>query len=302
MRLKTLGKCILLLFVAATCGAQYASAQNKKMHTLNFKNAQELRAFFKYEKNSKIIVSGHRGGNEPGYPENSIEGFKNVLEQMPAMFEIDPRLTKDSVIVLMHDATLDRTTNGKGKVGDYTYKELQAFRLKDHDGNLTDYKIPTLESVIKWSKGKTIVNLDKKDVPAAMYVAMIKRLHAEGHVMITVHTGAQARYYYDRFPNIMMSAFCRNAKEYEDMTFAGVPWSHIIAYVGPNLNKNNENICKELHKKGVRCMISLAPTVDKMKTAEERAVKYAEEIKTNPDIIESDIPTEVWKAMHTSLK
>lgn len=48
-----------------------------------------------------------------GYAENCIEGLENVLTQMPAFFEIDPRLTKDSVIVLMHDATLDRTTTGK---------------------------------------------------------------------------------------------------------------------------------------------------------------------------------------------
>lgn len=296
-------KLALSLFAMTMLCAQNSMAQeNKKLHVLNFKTPQELRNFFKYTPGNKIIVSGHRGGNEPGYPENSIEGFRNVLEQMPAMFEIDPRLTKDSVIVLMHDATLDRTTTGKGKLNSYTWKELQNIRLKDHEGKATTYKIPTLEEVIKWSKGKTIINLDKKDVPMQMIVKLIKKMHAEKHVMLTVHTGAEARYYYDRFPDIMMSAFTRNQKEYSDMEICGVPWSHIIAYVGPNINKDNISTCKELHKEGVRCMISTAPTDDKLATAEERSIKYKEEIKTNPDIIESDIPTEVWKAIPVALK
>ncbi len=82
---------------------------------------------------------------KPEYPENSIEGFQHVLSQMPAFFEIDPRLTKDSIIVLMHDATLDRTTDATGNLSDYTFSELQSVRLKDHEENVTSAKIPTLE-------------------------------------------------------------------------------------------------------------------------------------------------------------
>lgn len=218
---------------------------------------------------------------------------------MPAFFEIDPRLTKDSVIVLMHDATLDRTTTGKGKVKDYTWEELQSLRLKDHSGKVTDCRIPTLEEVIVWSKGKTIINLDKKDVPMSMIAALIKKHRAEKHVMLTVHTGAQARYYYDRFPDIMMSVFARNMKEFEDISISGVPWENMIAYVGRTLTPENSKICEMLHAHGVRCMISVAPTHDKLPTVEERAAKYKEEIDKRPDIIESDIPTEVWKVLHS---
>ena len=184
-------------------GIQSVSAQGK-LHLLKFDDVTQLRDFFKYTGNGSIIVSGHRGGYEEGYSENCIEGLENVLKQMPAFFEIDPRLTKDSVIVLMHDATLDRTTTGTGKVCDHTWKELQKLRLKDHSGKVTNCKIPTLEEVIKWSRGKTIINLDKKDVPMAMIAALIKKHKAEGHVMLTVHTGAQARYYYDRFPTCLL--------------------------------------------------------------------------------------------------
>ncbi|MDD3038495.1 glycerophosphodiester phosphodiesterase family protein [Bacteroides sp.] len=274
-------------------------AQSKQLNALKFKNTTQLKDFFKYKGDGSIIISGHRGGYEEGYSENCIEGFENVLTQMPAFFEIDPRLTKDSIPVLMHDPTLDRTTTGKGKVSDYTLKELRELRLKDHAGNVTDCRIPTLEEVIIWSKGKTIINLDKKDVPMEIVAALIKKHKADDHVMLTVHTGAQARFYYDRFPNIMMSAFARNMKEYEDLVISGVPWQNMIAYVGPTITPENRKICEMLRTRGVRCMISVAPTHDKLKTEKERAAKYKEEVNKRPDIIESDIPTEVWKVLQS---
>lgn len=274
-------------------GDMYAQ-QKRKGKPYYISSDIDLRDFFAYKPDAEIIISGHRGGQEPHFPENSLEGFQNVLNQMPAIFEIDPRLTKDSVIVLMHDATLDRTTNASGKLSDYTWAELQSVRLKDSDGNVTKLKIPTLEEVIRWSIGKTVVNLDKKDVPLDMIVDMIRNCKAEKHIMITVHTGAQARYYYDRFPDIMFSVFARNAKEYEDISISGVPWRNMIAYVGPTINEKNKDIVEKLHNNGVRCMVSLAPTHDKLGTKEERAEKYMLEIEKKPDIIESDIPVEVW--------
>lgn len=286
-----------VLLFANILNCNFISAQNKKLNTLNIKTNKQLHEHFKYKNDGSILVSGHRGGREKGFPENSIQGFENVLSQLPAFFEIDPRLTKDSVIVLMHDATLDRTTTGKGKLSNYTWAELQDIRLKDYDGNVTDYKIPTLEEAIIWSKGKTVINLDKKDVPMEMIVKLIKKHSAENNVMLTVHTGAQARYYYDRFPTIMLSAFSRNMKEYEDLVISGVPWENMIAYVSYSIDENNKAIVDMLHAKGVRCMISVAPTHDRLETVQERNLKYKEEINKKPDIIESDIPTEIWKAL-----
>jgi glycerophosphoryl diester phosphodiesterase len=252
-------------------------------------------ALFRYSGDSSILISGHRGGIEEGFPENSLEGFKHVLGQMPAFFEIDPRLTKDRVAVLLHDPTLERTTSGTGKLADYTWEELQKIRLKDHEENETAYLIPRLDSVIRWSKGKTVINLDKKDLPFDRVIEMIKKQDAVDHVMVTVHTGAQARYYYDRLPDIMLSAFCRNMNEYEDMKISGVPWRNMIAYVGPTINPENEKIVELLHADGVRCMISVAPTHDNLETLEEREVNYLLEIAKKPDIIESDRPLEVGK-------
>lgn len=283
-------KILISLFLIGSIISDYAKASNPK--------TEEPFMNFAYKGDGSIMVSGHRGGREKGFPENSLAGFQNILNQMPAFFEIDPRLTKDSVIVLMHDATLERTTNGSGRVSDRTWKELKTVRLKDSEGNITDNQVPTLEEVIKWSKGKTVVNLDHKDVPLQMTANLIKKLHAEDHVMLTVHNGKQARFYFDRFPTIMLSAFCRTMEEYRDIEASGVPWKNMIAYVGPTINADNSQIVEILHSKGVRCMISVAPTHDKLPKAEERRKAYSEEISKKPDIIESDLPCEIWNTMH----
>jgi len=287
---------ILLLTTGCLIGGNVTSKTVKKK-ALSVLNWEKPRKNFRYTGDGSVIVSGHRGGREKGFPENSIEGFQNVLKQMPAIFEIDPRLTKDSVIVLMHDPTLDRTTTGKGRVSEYTWEQLQKFRLKDSEGSVTTYQIPTLEEVIRWSKGKTVVNLDRKDVPLEMTATLINKLHAWDHVMLTVHNGQQAKFYYGKNPRVMLSAFVRTVKEYEDIAASGVPWKNMIAYVGPTIKAENAELVRLLHKNRVRCMISVAPTHDQLKTEAERSDAYAREIGMHPDIIESDIPTEIWKVL-----
>src|SRR5690606_35674185 len=226
-------KTSFLFLVAIIFSNNWNPSLAQDIHILKIKNVKQLHDFFKYRKNDRPIISGHRGGIVPGYPENSIEAFENTLKHTPAFFEIDPRITKDSVIVLVHDATLERTTTGTGKVADYTWEELQKLNLKDHLGNITSYKIPTLEEAIKWSKGKTVINLDKKDVPLAMTAAIIKKYKATAHVMVTVHTAEQARYYYDQNKDQMFSAFVRTMEEFRAFEENGIPWTQIMAYVGP---------------------------------------------------------------------
>lgn len=271
-------------------------AQHTEINVLKFKNVGELKAFFKHQRVNFPIISGHRGGMTKGFPENSMETFANTLRYMPSFFEIDPRLTKDSVAVLMHDATLDRTTNGTGKLSDYTYAELQKLRLKDPEGNITNAKIPTLKEAILWSKGRTVMNLDKKDVPLEMTARILKECKNEA-VMLTVHNAKQAKFYLEQNPNWMLSVHIKTKKAYDEYVSAGINWENIIAYIGPEFTPENKELMQLLQAKGVMVMISSAPTYDKLPTAAERAKAYVEIFKGGADILESDLPVEVANAI-----
>lgn len=271
------------------CGCSDHAPAEAPLHLINIRSRAELHAWFRYSPDRPVVISGHRGGMTAGYPENCIESFEKTLTMMPSFFEIDPRLTRDSVIVLMHDPTLDRTTNGSGRLSDYTWEELKQFRLRDRDGRLTPYRIPTLEECIRWSQGKTILNLDIKDVPLEFMSEFINRL-APANVMYTVHDARQARMLLDRDPEAMFSAWCKNLDEYRAYREAGIPWSQMQAYVGSMMLGDQQPLYDSLHRHGVMCMISVAPTHDRRATEQERIRGYELEIPSGCDVIETDYP------------
>jgi len=108
----------------------------------------------------KVIVVAHRG-DWRNAPENSLQAIENCIKMGVDMVEIDVRLTKDSIPVLMHDNTIDRTTTGKGKIEDWTLEELKKLYLKNGANHTTHHKIPTLEEALLVAKGKILLNLDK---------------------------------------------------------------------------------------------------------------------------------------------
>jgi glycerophosphoryl diester phosphodiesterase len=295
MRFMT-GKLNIAFFIVSTVSFFHATAQDRPMNVLAMKNAASMQQYFSHTGKDVFIISGHRGGTTVGFPENSLQTFENTLKYTPAFFEIDPRLTKDSVIVLMHDATLDRTTTGKGKVSDFTFAELQQFRLRDPQGNVTGFKIPTLKEAILWSKGKTVMNLDHKDVPLEVTARLLKECGNEV-VMLTVHSPQQARFYYDRNPASMFSAHILTRKAFDEYEKEGVPWKNMIAYIGPENKPANKELLDLLHAKGVMCMIAASPIYDKLEDAAERAKHYRETFTEGADILELDLPIEVAEAI-----
>ena len=76
-----------------------------------------------------VVVASHRG-DWRNFPENSIPAIESVIKMGVDIMELDLKMTKDSVLVLSHDRTIDRCTNGKGKVSDFTLDSLKTFRLR----------------------------------------------------------------------------------------------------------------------------------------------------------------------------
>ena len=108
-----------------------------------------------------VVVVAHRG-DWRNYPENSLPAIESVIRMGVDMMELDLKMTKDSVLVLCHDGTIDRTTTGSGPVSKYTYEELQQFDLKrGHGIGIPGLKMPTLRQALEVCKDRITVNVDQ---------------------------------------------------------------------------------------------------------------------------------------------
>lgn len=94
----------------------------------------------------KTKVWAHRGAS--GYaPENTLDAFKKAVEMGADGIELDVQMTKDGELVVIHDETIERVSDGTGWVKDYTYKELKKFNFNKTHPEFEKEEIPTLEQV-----------------------------------------------------------------------------------------------------------------------------------------------------------
>lgn len=128
--------------------------------TVKAQNPDKKLAMVFNRNNKEILVAAHRG-DWRNAPENSMRALLNSIEKGFDIMELDVKMTKDSQMVVMHDNTIDRTTNAKGKVSDYTLDEILKFKLKNGLGRVTTHGIPTMKEMMLAAKGKIIINVDK---------------------------------------------------------------------------------------------------------------------------------------------
>lgn len=279
----------------------FHSFDNPSLHVIQVNNAKELQDFFRYTPDRRPFISSHRGGPSVGFPENCLATFENTLRHTWSILEIDPHFTKDSAIVLMHDATLDRTTNGAGKVSDYTLAELKKLRLKDTEGNVTDYSIPTLDEALEWAKGKTILVLDMKDVPMEARVKKIQEHEAQAHAIVMAYTLEDAKRCYAMDKNIMMEVFIPDKEAARKFEQTGIPWQNVVAFV-THTQPRDEDIYTYIHDKGAMCIVGSSRTIDSAftegKIDKEALYKgYQNLIASGVDIIEADLGVQAGEAI-----
>ena len=141
-----------------------------------------------YNPNSKyVLVVAHRG-DWRNAPENSLQAYQNSIDMGADMIEVDVRKTKDGKFVIMHDKTVNRTTNGKGKVSDMTLAEIKQLYLKSGHGIVTRHRVPTLEEVLELVKGKILVNIDKGDAYFDEIYDLLVKTGTEKQVVIKTFT------------------------------------------------------------------------------------------------------------------
>ena len=130
----------------------------------------------------KAGIIAHRGVTLEA-PENTIPAIERAIALGAAMVEVDPRYTKDGEVVLMHDESLNRTTNGSGRVSEKTLAEIRRLDVRSQEGRKdSGTKVPTLREVLRAAKGKIQVYLDMKEPDPTPVIKVVLETDAKSYV------------------------------------------------------------------------------------------------------------------------
>lgn len=170
----------LMIFIAAIC-----CMASCKEAAPQYANRAEMIAAQIHNPNSKYVVVACHRGDWRNYPENSIPAIESIIRMGADIMELDLKLTKDSVLVLSHDWTIDRCTTGKGRVSDYTLDELKQFRLRRAHVVATDsLHICTLREALECCKDRICVNVDQGYEYYDMVLAITEELGVTDQILI----------------------------------------------------------------------------------------------------------------------
>ncbi|MCR5519948.1 MAG: glycerophosphodiester phosphodiesterase family protein [Bacteroidales bacterium] len=206
----------------------------------------------------KIFIVAHRANTYYGtlnnIPDNSIPGIEAAIKYGADMVELDVRPTKDNILVLMHNASINASTTGSGNVSDLTYAEIAKYDMRKNgvvykDANGNTVKVPTLEQALLACKDKIYINLDIKDAPVAKLVRIIKKCGMTGQVML--YTGSSVslatEYQYENI-DIAVHPYISKASDIDG--FKALPGAKLFQYGYDLYTGGNVEIGRQIRAKG----------------------------------------------------
>ena len=284
--------CLLLWSCQPT--AKEANVAEESLKTSKIK---AVTSFEEWLKDPQPLASAHRGGPYTGFPENAIETFQNITDHTPTVIECDISITKDSVLVLMHDKTLDRTTTGSGNVTDMLYHDMKNLRLVDNEGNETSFRIPTLDEALSWGKGKVLFTLDvKRSVPFEKVIAAIEKFDAASYAAIITYRIQDAKLVYAMNPEVMISIAARDDGALAQIAKSGIPSKNLLGFVGTR--EPEAAHYEKIQKMGIKTILGTLGNLDKRAIARGDDSAYLTYIKNGANIIATDRPLEVSRVLN----
>lgn len=171
------------------------------LFTINESNAQTTKLPL-VRHHHKFIVIAHRG-DHTNAPENTIAAYKNAIKIGADFIEVDLRTTKDSQLVVMHDATINRMTGINGSIHNITFDSLRKLEVRESKhpewGN---HVIPTFQEVLKLSKRRINIYLDFKNASAKSAYNEIVAAGMENNVVVYINNPNQFTDWRNVAPNI----------------------------------------------------------------------------------------------------
>lgn len=257
--------------------------------------------YFQVESTHFPLVSVHRGGGEtPGIPENCLESFQYFASKMPSIIECDIVMSKDSVLYMMHDNTLERTTTGSGKVTETTWDYVRTLSVKDNFGTISTYKVPTLSQTLNWGRDKVLFTLDvKRGVPFEKVVSEIREAKAENYSVVITYNATDAKKVYDLNPNLLISVGIMKEEDYQRLRELGIPDKNMVAFIGTR--EPSKELIDFLHQRGIITILGVLGNLDKKAEAQGDKI-YRNFIDLGVDILSTDRPEAVYKTISTMKK
>lgn len=199
------------------------------------------------------LSSGHRGGPVDGFPENALETFAHTLAQGPMLIETDVRTSRDGVLVLMHDETLERTSTGAGRVGDHDWVELATLRLKDQAGGETAFRMPTLAQALAWMRGRGVLVIDlKEDESLPAIIQAVADADARGYAVLNTYRPSQAMLAHRLDPELSLMHPVDTVADLEVLERLGVDIGRIGAWTGiDGIDVRRPALWAELDRRGI---------------------------------------------------
>jgi len=198
------------------------------------------------ESKNRIIVISHRG-NHIDAPENTIKAYENAISVGADYIEIDLRTTKDSQLVIMHDGTVDRMTNGKGKIRELTLSELLTYQVEEKSKpEWGKFNIPQFEEVLILVKNKINIYLDFKDADVLKTYQTLLKYGVEKQVIVYINYPLQAKKWMEIAPEMpLIVSFPGNIRD--SASLASFLIKYPVSVLDGSYKEYNESMVKAAH-------------------------------------------------------
>ena len=240
------------------------------------------------------LICGHRGGLYKDLPENSFAAIDFTVRNCksnPVIIEIDVRKSMDRTLFVLHDESIDRTTNGQGRIAALSDVYLKSLFLKDAEGRLTQERIPTFDSLLNYSRDKAIILM--LDIKANVWKEVIERLVQEKLIhktIILTFSPEDSKRVYALSRDVKISCLIRAESDWNAINALLIPTENLIAYVNQG---TPQKLIKQL--KSNLLMIMADADENAMKNIDPLSRKwYKKFVETRRvDILITDFPVDV---------
>lgn len=238
----------------------------------------------------RVLVAAHRAAH-PDYPENAIAAIEAAIANGVDIVELDVRETRDGVLILMHDKTVDRTTNGKGLVSKLTFAEIQQLQLV-HNGKLTEHKVPTFKDALQAVKGRIMMDIDYKAEgkrAAKSTTKLLRKMKIEKQCLFFLYDYKAAEALLKMNKRLQFLCRAYNQADVEGILAAGYPTPAIHA----DDKFYSDSLMQVIRQSGKRLWLNSLNKYDKAELQQPGSgFDQLLQLK-HTNIIQTDLPTEL---------